>query len=119
MQVGGRLQPRRTVFLLRGIQVDQPPGQPVRKVAGVVLDDADLSVLDNQRADIVSGIQLSGDAAPEQLDSVAVHLDEELATVVRWLHGAAERQLQATRRLTGGADEAPILLPKSGERQPS
>jgi hypothetical protein len=27
--------------------------------------------------------------------------DAELATVVRFLRGAAERQLQATRRLTG------------------
>jgi DNA-binding MarR family transcriptional regulator len=45
--------------------------------------------------------------------------DEELTTVVRWLRGAAARQLQATRRLTGGADEAPVLLPESGERQPS
>jgi DNA-binding MarR family transcriptional regulator len=32
--------------------------------------------------------------------------DEELAAVNRFLHGAAERQLQATRRLTDAADQA-------------
>ena len=33
--------------------------------------------------------------------------DDQLATVVRFLRGAAARQLEATRRLTGGSGSEP------------